>query len=73
MGLIEQTPDMTISELAERLAAERGVKVARSTLWTFLDRCGLTFKKTAHASEQNRPDILKRREDWFERQLDFDP
>jgi len=45
MELIEQTPDMTISELAERLATERSVKVARSTLWTFLDRCGLTFKK----------------------------
>jgi transposase len=45
MGLIEQTPDITISELAERLTAERSVKVARSTLWTFLDRCGLTFKK----------------------------
>jgi hypothetical protein len=23
-------------------------------------------KKTAHASEQDRPDIVKRREDWFE-------
>jgi len=30
-------------------------------------------KKTAHASEQDRPDILKRREDWFEGQLDLDP
>ena len=30
-------------------------------------------KKTAHASEQNRPDILKRREDWFDAQLDLDP
>ena len=30
-------------------------------------------KKTAHASEQDRPDILKRREDWFARQLDLDP
>jgi transposase len=30
-------------------------------------------KKTAHASEQNRPDILKRREDWFDGQLDLDP
>jgi transposase len=30
-------------------------------------------KKTAHASEQNRPDILKRRQDWFENQLDLDP
>lgn len=30
-------------------------------------------KKTGHASEQNRPDVLKRREDWFEGQLDLDP
>jgi len=30
-------------------------------------------KKTAHASEQDRPDILKRREAWFEAQLDLDP
>ena len=30
-------------------------------------------KKTAHATEQDRPDILKRREDWFEGQLDLDP
>ena len=30
-------------------------------------------KKTAHASEQDRPDVLKRREVWFEGQLDLDP
>jgi transposase len=30
-------------------------------------------KKTAHASEQDRPDILKRREAWFGGQLDLDP
>jgi transposase len=30
-------------------------------------------KKTAHAAEQDRPDILRRRQDWFERQLDLDP
>jgi transposase len=30
-------------------------------------------KKSAHASEQDRPDILKRREDWFAGQLDLDP
>jgi transposase len=30
-------------------------------------------KKTAHASEQDRPDILKQREDWFEGQPDLDP
>jgi transposase len=72
-GLIEQAPDLTLSELLERLTADRGVKASRSTLWSFLDRCGLTFKKNAHAAEQNRPDILKRREDWFEGQLDLEP
>jgi len=30
-------------------------------------------KKSAHAREQERPDILKRREDWFEGQPDLDP
>jgi transposase len=30
-------------------------------------------KKTGHASEQDRPDVLKRREEWFEGQLDLDP
>ena len=30
-------------------------------------------KKTAHATEQDRPDILKRREEWFDGQLDLDP
>ncbi len=30
-------------------------------------------KKTAHAAEQERPDIRKRREAWFAGQLDLDP
>jgi hypothetical protein len=30
-------------------------------------------KKTAHAAEQDRPDVRKRREAWFEGQLDLDP
>ena len=30
-------------------------------------------KKSAHASEQDRPDILKRRQQWFDGQLDLDP
>jgi transposase len=33
----------------------------------------LAQKKSAHAAEQQRPDILKRREAWFESQLDLDP
>ncbi|RKK01683.1 IS630 family transposase [Pseudoroseomonas wenyumeiae] len=30
-------------------------------------------KKTAYAAEQDRPDILKRRWDWFETQPDLEP
>jgi transposase len=30
-------------------------------------------KKTAHAAEQERPDILKRRRDWFASQANLDP
>ena len=46
LGLIAETPDLTISELLGRLLAERSVRASRATLWTFLDRCGLTFKKS---------------------------
>ncbi len=34
---------------------------------------GSRAKKTAHATEQDRPDVLKRREEWFDGQLDLDP
>jgi transposase len=30
-------------------------------------------KKTAHATEQDRPDVLSRRWAWFESQIDLDP
>lgn len=54
LGLIGETPDMTISELLERLAAERNVTVSRSTLWEYIARCGLTFKKRPH-TRASRP------------------
>ncbi|MBN9064082.1 MAG: transposase [Rhizobiales bacterium] len=46
LGVVAETPDLTISELLERLLADRGLRACRATLWTFLDRCGLTFKKS---------------------------
>jgi hypothetical protein len=30
-------------------------------------------KKTAHASEQQRADVRRQREDWFDAQPDLDP
>lgn len=47
-GLMAEQPDLTISELQERLLAERGGRASRATIWMFLDRAGLTFKKRPH-------------------------
>ena len=44
LGLIEAAPDITLAEIAERLAEERGVRVVPSTVWMFLARHGITYK-----------------------------
>lgn len=45
LGLVEETPDITLGELAEHLAEEHGLKAAQSSIWRLLDRHGMTFKK----------------------------
>ena len=42
---ISERVDITIVELADLLAREHGLHVARSTVWRFLDRHSMTFKK----------------------------
>ena len=37
--------DITLGEIVERLADERGVRVGTTCVWTFLARRGLTYKK----------------------------
>jgi transposase len=44
-GLIEETPDITLEEIAERLAGERGLRVVSTAVWKFLDRRDMTHKK----------------------------
>lgn len=73
LALIEADKDITLVETADRLAADRGFRVVPSTIWYWLDRRAITFKKTAHASEQQRPDVRRRREAWFDAQPDLDP
>lgn len=73
LGLIEAQRDTTLAEIVEHLEREHGVKVAQSTVWRLLDRHGMTFKKTAYASEQQRPDVLRRRLAWVELQSELDP
>jgi transposase len=45
LGLVEAEPDITITEMQERLRNEAGVTAAIGPIWTFLDRAGLTVKK----------------------------
>lgn len=45
LGALKDRPDTTLEEMAERLAAERNVRVVWTTVWKFLDRHGQTHKK----------------------------
>jgi transposase len=60
-------PDVTIAELRTRLAAE-GISVSRSGIGRFLAVAGLTRKKTQHATERERADVVTARLAWRERQ-----
>ena len=73
LALIEETPDMTLAEIAAHLEDEHGLRVSQSAVWRFFHRRGITFKKTAHASEQQRADVLRRRRAWIETQPDLEP
>jgi transposase len=45
LALVEETVDLSLAEIAERLEAERGVRVGPTTVWKFLDRREMTYKK----------------------------
>ncbi len=75
LGLVEAgTKDISLAEIAERLEAERGIRVGITSVWKFLDRRGPHVQnKTAHAAEQQREDVRQARQAWFDGQLDLDP
>lgn len=45
LSLIDETTDITLAEMAERLENERSMTVDPSTIWYFLRRRGMTYKK----------------------------
>lgn len=45
LGLIEARRDITLGEMVQCLEEAHGLRVQPSTLWYFLDRRDLTFKK----------------------------
>lgn len=48
-GQLQQTPHMSMEQLRSLLAA-RGVEVSHDTVWRFVRRQGLRFKKNASGS-----------------------
>jgi hypothetical protein len=63
LARLNEKPDLTLHALLTELGA-RGVTVCCDTLWRFLHREGLSFKKSVAASEQERPDVARRRAAW---------
>ena len=55
LGLINDTPDITLEELAAHLDEVHGLRVAPSTVWRLLDRRGLTFKKNRARQRAGAP------------------
>jgi transposase len=45
LGLVEDSRDIALHEIAAKLAAERGVHACPATVWYFFSKRGLTHKK----------------------------
>src|SRR5215472_13469863 len=72
LARIAAKPDLTLRALVAELA-ERGTPASYGAVWRFFKHEGITFKKTLHASEQDRADIARRRTRWKAHQGPLDP
>jgi transposase len=72
LARIAEKPDLTLREMVAELAA-RGTPASYGAVWRFFAREGITFKKSLHASEQDRADIARRRTRWKQYQGRLDP
>ncbi len=68
VGWIGKQPDLTLAELCARLDEEYGLLAGSSTMDDWLRTNKITYKKTAHASEQRRSDLKVARSRWHKRQ-----
>jgi transposase len=58
LGRMTAAPDLTLRGVQAELAA-RGIRVSCKAIWNFFRVEKLTFKKSLHAAEQDRPDVAK--------------
>ena len=45
LALVKERPDISLAEVAQRLAGQRAVSVCPATVWYFFERRGFSFKK----------------------------
>ena len=69
---LRREPHLTLHRLKDELAA-RGISVSHNTVWMFLRREGLRFKKTLFSLEQARADVARHRRRWKAWQNRLDP
>ena len=55
LGLVAETHDITLSEIASHLERRHGERFAQSTVWRFLDRHAMTFKKNGARQRAGAP------------------
>jgi len=67
LALVAEQPDRTLDEIVTAMRKQR-IPGSRSALWRFLDRHGITFKKSLRAAEQHRADVARVRRRWLRQQ-----
>jgi transposase len=72
LARLAEKPDLTLHALLAELR-DRGTVVFFDALWRLLKREDITFKKTLFAVEQDRPDVVRRRNRWKRYQRRIDP
>ena len=72
LARIAEKPDLTLRAVMAELAG-RGTPASYGAVWRFFAREGVSFKKSLHASEQDRPDVALRRRRWKKYQGRLDP
>ncbi len=61
LGLIDETDDITLAEMQDRLRAKRGVSVGLGTLWRFFDGRAVTWKKSRRMRPSRTAPTWRRR------------
>jgi hypothetical protein len=72
LALVAEQPDLTLVETVTELRKRR-IRTSRSSLWRFLDRHGITLKKSLQAAERLRADVAQARRRWIREQGMLDP